>query len=202
MNAGQPDVTIREAVGVFTDAQAFQTTIDELMTSGFDRADLSLLASEKTVAEKLGHHYRNVTELEDDGRIPRRDYVSAESIGDAKGGLISGLLYVGAVAAATPIIAAGGPLAVAIVAAAVGGGAGSMLGGVLAKLVGDRHARYLQEQLDHGGLLLWVRTWAPDRERRAVEILSKHSGSDVHVHTLQGLMPEEGSSPAASAGSA
>ena len=40
----------------------------------------------------------------------------------------------------------------------------------------------LQEQLDRGGLLLWVRTWDKDREKRAVDILNKHSGHDVHVH--------------------
>jgi hypothetical protein len=38
--------------------------------------------------------------------------------------------------------------------------------------------------MDRGGLLLWVRTWDVEDERRAVEILRKHSGSDVHVHAL------------------
>lgn len=193
MTAGEPDVTIREAVGVFSDAQAFQAAIDELLTSGFDRADLSLLASETAVADRLGHFYGTATEVEDDAEIPRRGYVSTESLGDAEGGLIGGLLYVGAVAAATPILAAGGPFAMAIVAAAVAGGAGGVLGGVLAKFVGDAHARHLQEQLDHGGLLLWVRTWTPEHEKRAVEILSRHSGRDVHVHSVAGLVPDYGS---------
>lgn len=185
-----PHVTVREAVGVFTDILAFQSAIDQLLASGFDRADLSMLAAERTVAEHLGRDYRTVAEIEDDAGIPRRDYVSPESLGEAKGGLIGGLLYVGAVAAATPIIAAGGPLAVAVVAATVGGGAGGALGGVLAKLVGNNHARHLQEQLDHGGLLLWVRIWTPEREQRAVEILEQHSGHDVHVHALETLVPE------------
>jgi hypothetical protein len=29
---------------------------------------------------------------------------------------------------------------------------------------------------------LWVRTWDAADEKRAVEILAKHSGQDVHVH--------------------
>jgi len=58
------------------------------------------------------------------------------------------------------------------------------LGSILAKWVGDHHAHHLQVQLDHGGLLLWVRTWNAKDEKRASEILAKHSGRDVHVHTL------------------
>jgi hypothetical protein len=88
--------TIREAVGVFDTPEKLQASIDDLMSSGFDRAELSLLAAEKTVDEKLGHKYREVTELEDDPIVPRYCYISTESIGDAEGGLIGGLMYVGA----------------------------------------------------------------------------------------------------------
>ena len=73
--------TIREAVGVFDNPEAFQEAIDKLMSSGFDRAELSLLASEQTVDEKLSHHYEKVKELEDNPKIPRAAYVSTESIG-------------------------------------------------------------------------------------------------------------------------
>ena len=176
--------TIREAVGVFDNPEAFQEAIDKLMSSGFDRAELSLLASEQTVDEKLSHHYEKVKELEDNPKIPRAAYVSTESIGDAQGGLVGGLMYVGATAAAGAIVITGGTLAAAIAAAAVAGGAGGLIGSILAKWVGHRQAQYLQEQLNHGGLLLWVRTWDAGDEKRAVEILAKHSGRDVHVHAL------------------
>jgi hypothetical protein len=184
MTAVEQGEKVREAVGVFTTADALQHAVDDLMSSGFDRADLSLLAAESTVEEELGHKYRKVAELEDDAAVPRTCYVSTESIGEAEGGLIGGLLYVGAVAAAGAIVASGGTLAGAIVAAALAGGAGGLIGSVLATLVGDHHARLLQEHLDHGGLLLWVRTWDDKQERRAVGILKKHSGRDVHVHAL------------------
>ena len=49
----QPD-TLREAVGVFTSANDLQEAIDELQSSGFHRAELSLLANEEAVNEKLG----------------------------------------------------------------------------------------------------------------------------------------------------
>lgn len=176
--------TIREAVGVFDNPESLQEAIDELLQSGFDRAELSLLASEKAVDEKLGHHYDKVKELEDDRTVPRTAYVSTESIGDAQGGLIGGLMYVGATAAAGAIVMTGGTLAAAIAAAAVAGGTGGLIGSILAKWVGDHQAHYLQEQLNHGGLLLWVRTWNAGDEKRAVEILTRRSGRDVHVHGL------------------
>jgi hypothetical protein len=150
------------------------------MSSGFDRVELNLRAAEQTVEEKLGHKYRKVAELEDDVTVPRTCYVSTESVGEAEGALIGSLLFVGAATGA--ILASGGTVAAAITAAALGGGAYGLIGAGLAKLVGDHHARYLQEQLDHGGLLLWVRTWDAADEKRAVEILGKHTGQDVHVH--------------------
>ncbi len=184
MSATQETNTIREAVGFFATVDTFESAIDDLMSSGFDRAELSLLATEQSVEEKLGHKYQKVTELEDEAAIPRRSYVSTESVGDAEGGLIGGLLYVGAVAAAGAVAASGGTLAAVIGGAALAGGAGGLVGSILAKFVGDQHARDLQEQLDHGGLLLWVRTRDAAHEKRAVDILKKHSGRDVHVHAL------------------
>jgi hypothetical protein len=184
MPAEQEVRTIREAVGVFDSPDKLQEAIDDLMSSGFDRAELSLLAAEETIDEKLGHKYRKVAELEDDPIVPRCCYTSTESIGDAEGGLIGGLMYIGATAAAGAVVATGGTLALVIAAAALAGGVGGLFGSLLAKWVGDHHAQHLQEQLDHGGLLLWVRTRSAEHEQRASRILSGHSGRDVHVHTL------------------
>lgn len=175
---------VREAVGVFSRPEDLQNAIDTLLSSGFHRAELSLLASEQAVEKKLGHRYEKVHALADDSTVPRAAYVSTEAIGDAEGGVIGGLMYVGALAAAGAIVVSGGTLAAAIAAAALAGGAGGLIGSFLAKWIGDQHARYLQEQLDHGGLLLWVRTRDNEREKRAVEILGRNSSSNVHVHAL------------------
>lgn len=184
MDSEGETVGIREAVGYFDQPDALQAAIDELLTSGFDRAEISLLAGERTVDEKLGHHYEKVAELEDDASVPRDAYVSTEARGDAEGALIGSLLYVGGVAAAGAVVASGGALAAVLAGAAMAGGTGALIGSLLATWVGERHARYLQEQLDHGGLLLWVRTRDIEHERRAKEILSRHSGRDVHLHDL------------------
>lgn len=173
---------VREAVAVFDTAQTLQNAIDALLSSGFHRAELSLLASEADVVSKLGHKYRKSSELEDDASVPRVAYVSTEAIGDGQGAVIGALIYVGAGLVMGPVAAAGGTLVAMVGAAALGGGAGGLAGTWLAKLLGDQHAQRIQEQLDHGGLLLWVRTWDADEESRAVRILKRNSGRDVHVH--------------------
>jgi len=175
---------IREAVAVFDRPEDLQDAIDELLSSDFHRAELTLLASEQAVEDKLGHRYEKVSALEDDPTVPRAAYVSTEAIGGAEGALIGALMYVGATAATGAIVVSGGTIAAGIAAGALAGGAGGFIGSILAKWVGDHHAHYLQEQMDHGGLLLWVRTWDAEDERRAAEILRKHSGRDVHLHTL------------------
>jgi hypothetical protein len=173
---------LREAVAVFTQENSLQEAIDELLSHGFDRADISLLASEKAVERKLGHHFERVQDVEDDPEVERTVYVSKESLGDAEGGAIGGLFYVGACVASGIVVASGGTLAAAIIAAAVTGGVGGLIGAMFASWLDDNRARHLEEQLEHGGLLLWVRTPDADREARAVEILQRHSGRDVHVH--------------------
>lgn len=179
----QPDA-IREAVGVFESANDLQAAIDELLSSGFHRAELSLLASEETVNKKLGSAFANARAVEDDPVVPRTAYVSPEAIGDAQGGIVGGLVYAGATVAAGAVVISGGAIVTAIVAATLAGGAGGVIGALLAKWLGDNHAQYLRTQVDHGGLLLWVRTRDAEAEDRAVNVLTRHSSRDVHVHTL------------------
>lgn len=175
---------VREAVGVFDNAATLEAAIDELGSSGFDRAEISLLAGADAVEQKLGHRYDKVTDLEDDAEVPTIAYVSAEAVGDAEGAVIGTLLYLGAVTLAGAVVASGGTLMAAVTAAAIGSGAGGMAGIGLSSFIQQHHADYLQEQLDHGGLLLWVRTRDQAHEKRATDILSRHSAHDVHIHGI------------------
>ncbi len=173
-----------EAVAVFHDAQAFQAAIDELLTAGFDHAELSVLASERAIKDKLGHDYRLTAELEDDPDVPKVDFVPDESVGDAQGGIIAVAAYFPAVIGSLAVAASGGTLLGAIAVAAVAGGAGATVGAVLAKIIGNAHAKHIDEHLSHGGLLLWVRTHDAEHEEKALALLRRHSGDDVHLHTM------------------
>ena len=184
--AGESE-NVREAVGVFHDETALRSAADELLTHGFDRSHLSLLASEHAIEQKLGHAYEKVSELEDDSKVPHLAYVGSDSRSEAKGAAVGGLAYIGALGTVGLIVASGGTVAAAIVGAAAIGGAGALIGSVLARFIDDHHAKSVQEQLDHGGLLLWVRTTDPDHEESAVTILKRNGAEDVHVHDLPDL---------------
>lgn len=181
---GETPDAFREAVGIFASANDLQAAIDELLNSGFHRAELSLLAAQDAVNEKLGSRIENVRAVADDPFVSRTAYVSPEAIGDAQGGIVGSLVYAGATIAAGAIVVSGGTIVAAIVAATLVGGAGGFVGALLAKWLGDNHAHYLQTQVDQGGLLLWVRIRTANAEERAVSVLKRHSSRDVHVHTL------------------
>lgn len=173
--------SVCEVVGIFPDAEDLESAIDELLSSGFDRAELSLLASEDAVAAKLGGHYRPASEMADDPAAPRAAFVSTAAIGDAEGALVGILAYVGATVAIGAVVMSGGALAAVIAAAALAGGTGGLIGSVLARWVGQHHAEYLHSQIENGGLLLWVRAWNPTDEERALTIMKKHAASHVHA---------------------
>jgi hypothetical protein len=84
---------VREVVGIFASSGDLQMAIDDLLSAGFDRMDLSLLASAAAVDEKLGHRFTKVETIADDQSLPRAAYVSPEAIGDAEGGVIGALMY-------------------------------------------------------------------------------------------------------------
>jgi hypothetical protein len=176
--------SIREAVATFHDAKSLQGALDDLQTHGFSRHHVSVLANAETVEKKLKHIYRRVEEVEDDPEAPRTIFVPLESIGEAEGALIGLPLYVAAVAATAIVVASGGTLLTAIMAAAGAGAGGAFVGNIFAGIVVKHHADYIQDQIEHGGLLLWVNLPDNIHEKRALEILSKHSSHDVHVHEI------------------
>lgn len=176
--------TIREAVGVFPDAHALEAAIDELFASGFDQAEISVLATREAMEHKLGDRFASIRELEDDPHAPRATYVTQESVGAGEGSLVGGLAYLPAVTAAGVVVASGGTLGPAIAAAIGFGGAGAVIGGVLARWLGQQHGRQLQHQMERGGILLWVRTRDREHEERALEVLRRNGGQDVHAHDV------------------
>ncbi|WP_417621952.1 hypothetical protein [Parasphingorhabdus sp.] len=171
---------VREAVGIFDSEVKLQAAIDDLLSHGFDRAEISVLAPVAAVEEKLGHHFQSVQEIEDDRSILTKAYIPVETIGDAQGAVIGSLMYIGAFAGIV-LVASGGALAAALAGLAMGG-SGTAIGITLARFMNRHHADYIADQLEKGGLLLWVRTWDQKDEAKAIKILSAQSGLDVHVH--------------------
>ena len=173
---------VREAVGVFGGMKSMQAAADELMISGFDRADLSLLSREKKVEQRLGHSYDRVSELEDDPDVPTRAYIGSDSMTEAKTVIVALPCFIGAVAAAGSVTASGGTTVETLLWAGIMALGGAAVGGIFAAMVTRRQRDYVDEQLNHGGIVLWVRTVDTEHEKRACEILERADATDVHVH--------------------
>jgi len=179
----------REAVGLFRDAEDLRAAADALMLHGFDRADLSILSSARAVVERL-HGTHTVAELEDDFKVPTAAYVSGDSFTELKAVIVGVPFFIGAVSAGGALIANGGTLYGTAIGALVAGGVAGALGALVAWWLSRQHDAYLEAQLAHGGLLMWVRTIDTRHEERACSILKQNNAADVHVHDLPDLVAQ------------
>ena len=173
-----------EAVAIFDDVASLDDAVAALMNAGFKKDDISLLASEAAVEAKLGHRYQRVEELEDDPKAPRVVYRTLADLADHERSIANSLTVLPAVIAAGTVVASVGVVAAVIAGAAV---SGAVLSTVLAKWLDKSHADHLQEQLERGGLLIWVSTPTLDKRDTAVRILMNYATSDVHVHEFAQL---------------
>ncbi len=174
--------TMRECVGLFLSADDLQEAIRELEGTSFPRQDISVMGARSDLMEVFGSKTIDPHMAMDNPDTPRAAPARPEEKTIGASAMVGVPAYVGAMAAA---ISAGAVAFPAILGAAViGGMGGGALGGILAKLFGDRDVRHYEEQIDRGGLLLWVRTPDRDREEVAVSIMRKFHALEVHVHDI------------------
>ena len=175
----------RQAVGVFGNADLLEAAVDELEISGFNRAAISVLASDKTVKDRLGRLYRSVAEIEDDPRAPLAPFVSKDSRVEGEAATVGVPLFIGGIAGGLAVVASGGALAAAFLAATAVGAVGAGIGGMLARVISNRHIEHVSEQLAQGGLVLWVGVRDDAGAARALEILIRAGARDAHLHEIQ-----------------
>jgi len=175
-------IDVPEAVGVFTTFKELQEAYYDLRGVGFSRFDISLLAREDVIEEKMGKSYWRASDFEDDPDVPRAAFVSEEAIGELQGAIAGGFIFLGSFIALAALLTPASTIAASIAAIAIGGSPAAVIGTLLARRVGKQHKDYYANQIAHGGILLWVRVRNQEREDLAVKIMKGHSGHDVHVH--------------------
>lgn len=171
----------REVVGVFHDAPALEDAADALMSNGFDRAALSLIATEAVVEKELGSKLVRVEQLADNPDVPRIAYINHSDLAIGQGALIGGLFYVGAVAGTAAVLASGGTMLLALAAAAAGGAGGGGIGAVLGAWLNKETADKIGDEIARGGLVLWVRTHSKDEDDRALKIMTDNGAYHAHA---------------------
>jgi hypothetical protein len=179
---GQSVIELPEAVGVFETFESFQKAFYDLRMVGFSRYDLSVLGSEEALREKFGDAYLRANDMEDDPHVPRAAFVSEEAAGEMEGVIIGGAFFIPSYIAMAAMAAAGGAATATAAAVAIVGLPAAAIGLLLARRIQQHHKDHYAKQIEHGGILLWVRVADKERETLAVEILTGHSGKDGPVH--------------------
>src|SRR5689334_6948235 len=160
----QAATRIREAVGVFHDPQALNGAISELAGAGVDRAEMSILAREGYLDGDLAKPYADMRRAEDDPTAPRHAVYADTDVRQGRTLLTSMASVIAALAASGAVVMTGGAALPAIAAAIGAGGGVGAIGALIGKRAGDEQHKYLEEQLAHGGILLWVKIADPANE--------------------------------------
>jgi len=173
---------LREIVAVFTSPEQLEGAINDLASSGWDRADMSLLAQEHVFSGDVSTLVRDTRRTADDPDAPRGSIVSDSDVRQGRtlatslAGTIAAFLASGAT-----ILTGGGALAAIAGAAVAGGGAGLLVNAMGRKAKGSRE-EFLHEQVERGGIVLWVALRDGSREAVARDILTRRGATDIHVH--------------------
>lgn len=149
-----------EVVGTIATKAAFSAALAALQAAGFERADISVLASHDSIdaAGKPTSRWQDAL-VAVSGEIP----------------------YEGALVASGAIMLAGGPLAAtiaAVIGAAVGGIA---VKDVLEEVTAKPHTAEFARSLEAGSILLWVRVADVRGLEKAEAILTAHGAANVHA---------------------
>lgn len=173
---------LHEAVGVFADQAMLDRTMRELLGAGFDRANLSLLGPNGTVRHAQAWGYPDTHLAEDDPGAPRAVWIEPESRAEGRSALAGVLAYLGAVGGLA--ISVGSASSVTLAATAAGAGVLGSLGFGLGRLLDGRLADGLRANLDHGGIVVWVKVMDDTQASQAGDLLRKNGAQDVHIHHI------------------
>lgn len=184
MATSETELPIREAVGIFFNADHLREAIKDLLSSGFEPEELGLLASEQVVERSLGDLYARTNENVDSPQAPAIAFIGRESSGETATTLRGSLFFVGTSGAMGAVVASSAVLGGALLAA-IGGVVGvGLVGALVASIIHQSDAEYLQQQVDEGRMLLFVRIPDSAREQQAMNILTGHSGVDVKMYEV------------------
>ena len=158
--------TEREVVGVFDDKKHFDGAVKALLKAGFERADLSVLASHESLEAAEAAVKHGVT----------------DTIVDTLKALTGELKFAGPLGAAGIVILIGGPV-ISVVGGLIAAGIGGLaLREVLSEVLAHPHHEHFERAVEAGGIILWVHVDSDDAEARATSVLAKAGGENVHTH--------------------
>ena len=181
MSKDKHDSTIREAVGIFFDSEHLHEAVYDLCASGFGFKDLGLLAGESTVQQQLGDFYSQINRSSDGADGPATAFVAEDSVGDTVHAYLGTLFFVGTTTASGAVVASAAVLGGALLPAIAGAAALGAVAAAMSLIIHQSDAEHLEQQIDEGHILLFVRTGNAEAEKTAVDILTRHGAFEARV---------------------
>lgn len=169
----------KTVVGLFDDFSQAESTVRDLVNSGFTRDQISIIARDTRAGTDSDYDFT----VTDPGDAAAAGAGTGAAAGTVIGGGVGLLASLGALAIPGfgPIIAAG-PLIATLTGAGVGAATGALTGGLIGALteagVPDEEAGYYEEGVRRGGTLVTVScedAWA----ERAADIMRNHGVIDI-----------------------
>ena len=180
-------------VGVFDSAAEAHSAVQQVVNSGFDREQISLL-SQNVQQAKLRDTSTGITAAGQSAQDSRNDTSGAlkgAGIGAALGGL--GGVLAGIISFAVPVVGsvvAAGPIAAALAGGLGGAGLGAAAGGLIGALtdlgIPEEEATHYQEQVGRGKTLVVVNTADDAFAERAADILELSGAASIAGRDLGG----------------
>jgi hypothetical protein len=158
--------------GVLASEEALGRVVDALETEGFDRSQIGVLTSRDAVPAG-----ESAAQIAADPKIRTDADSEPETEGFMSGAVIGGLMYAGAATAAGLVILTGGGLGIALAALIGAGGAGSLVGALVAHGFHKQHAEFIDDQVSRGGVVLWIQPRDAAQAKTATDAL-KAQGAD------------------------
>lgn len=171
---------IREAIALFADEDALEAAILDLQENGVDRSRISVLGSLSRPG-KAGGSPNWMHHLVDPEEAPRGAPNDRATRAEGKSAMIAVPGYAGATLGLSLVLASGGALGFAIVAAILTGALGGGAGALLDHSIGKHHREEVETQLEAGGLIVWVKLG--DDEEAVTRLLADAGGKNVHAET-------------------
>lgn len=148
-----------------------QTTIDNLLTGGFDDDEISVLGSDSSGNNSFG----SVKET----KAPEGATTGATT-GGVVGGVIGLLAGLGALAipGVGPLIAAG-PIMGALSGLGIGAATGGLVGGLIGLGIPEYVAKNYNDRLESGNFLISVHTYIDEEVKSAKDIFEASGATDI-----------------------
>lgn len=155
----------RELVGIFAGRDQFESAVEALLKVGFERAELSVLASHSSL----------------DAARPE-----AAGLKERLTGLVGEMKYEGPLVAAGLIALAAGPVGAALAGLVAAGVGAAALKEFLDEVTATPDTKAFERALSAGSVILWVAAADDLREGRARAVLQEHGATNLHLVERKG----------------